>query len=160
MIDLSSFNETVNKFVEKSGVGVTEAQKKIVFDILAGVIQRTPVDTGRARGNWQLSIGKPAEGETGELLKKTNKTNVNQQGKLASLPPYQIVWITNNVPYIEVLEFGGFVPKNPGPSKDPRPKRKGKTWVKDGYSVQAPQGMVRVTVAKIEASLNSYLKFG
>ena len=156
MIDLTSFSAAVDKFVMATNKRAVTVQKKIAFDLLRGVVKRTPVDTGRARGNWQLSIGQPAEGETGEKLKKTNQTNPAQQAKLKGLPPYQIVWLTNNVPYIEVLEFGGFIPKNPGPSKDPREKRKGKTWVKDGFSVQAPKGMARVALAEIEASLNEY----
>ncbi len=90
-------------------------------------------------------------------LGKQAKTNKEELDKLGNLPPYQITWLTNNLPYIEVLEFGKFVPENPGPSKDPRKGRKGRILVKDGYSVQAAQGMARVTLAEIEASLRTYL---
>ncbi len=157
MIDLSSFNKTVDEFIEQTGVNVTLAQKKIMFDLLAGVVKRTPVDLGTARGNWQLSIGRPADGVLDRKLGKQAKTNKEELDKLGNLPPYQITWLTNNLPYIEVLEFGKFVPENPGPSKDPRKGRKGRILVKDGYSVQAAQGMARVTLAEIEASLRTYL---
>ena len=139
-IDLTSFNATVQDFVNNIPVRVNLAQKKIVLDLLAGVVRRTPVDTGRARGNWQLSIGKPEE-----------------QEKVQKIPHFSVVWLSNNLPYIEVLEFGKFTPKNPGPSKDHRKKRKGKTWVKGGYSVQAPKGMLRVTLAQVESELQAHL---
>lgn len=157
-IDLSSFNATVSSFSKNVEKDVSRLQRTIAFDLLGGIVKRTPVDTGRARGNWQISIGTPATGILDRKLTKRNQTNVEEQAKISpsNLPPFSVIWLTNNLPYIEVLEFGKFVPKNPGPSKDPRPKRKGKVWVKDGFSVQAPQGMVRVTLAEIEAALSNY----
>lgn len=156
-IDLTSFNATVQDFVNNIPVRVNLAQKKIVLDLLAGVVRRTPVDTGRARGNWQLSIGKPATGVLDRKLTKRNKTSTEEQEKVQKIPHFSVVWLSNNLPYIEVLEFGKFTPKNPGPSKDHRKKRKGKTWVKGGYSVQAPKGMLRVTLAQVESELQARL---
>ena len=156
-LDLTDFNKTVEGFLDRIPVRVSLAQRKIALDLLAGVVRRTPVDTGRARGNWQLSIGHPAKGVLDRKMTKRNKTIKEEQAKLKKLPPFGVVWLSNNLPYIEALEFGKFVPKNPGPSKDSRKKRKGKTWVKGGYSVQAPKGMVRVTLAQIASELQETL---
>jgi hypothetical protein len=51
------------------------------------------------------------------------------------------VFIVNNLPYIAVLEYGGY----PNPPSDPV---HGKTI--GGYSKQAPQGMVRVTAVELK----------
>ena len=34
-------------------------QKKMVLEALRRLTSKTPVDTGRAKGNWQTSIGAP-----------------------------------------------------------------------------------------------------
>lgn len=58
----------------------------------------TPVDTGFARANWQLTVGAPASGEVGLTG--------------GDLPPvtYRIdqgpVFITNNAEYIRLLNAG------------------------------------------------------
>src|SRR5690606_23664498 len=110
---------------------------------------RTPVDSGRARGNWQVTIGTPASGVVPVSDKQGGQTIAKGTETINAIPPFDVVWITNNMPYIEVLEYGLFNPPDPGPSKDPRPDRKGRVLVKDGYSQQAPQGMVGVTLAEL-----------
>ena len=77
---------------------------------------------GRARGNWQCTIGSPFTGEddTGDVLKMQN-TLPRRAGS--------VVYLTNNVPYIQKLEY-------------------------DAHSRQAPNGMVRVSVALFEGVLN------
>lgn len=101
---------------------------------------RTPVDTGRARGNWQVTIDMPARGEA----------NVGDpvsagRGVIDKSPAFCTIWITNTVPYITVLEYGLFDPENPGPNKH------GQVLVSGGFSVQAPHGMVGVTLGELRA---------
>lgn len=76
-------------------------QKKIALEALARVVQKTPVDTGRARGNWQVTVGTPAEGE----LAVTGRVEPASSG-LAALKPFDVVYIVNNVDYIIYLEGG------------------------------------------------------
>lgn len=122
--------------------------KKIVLEALARIVQKTPVDTGHARLNWQVTIGVP----TGTELPGTGSPNISETlAALAGLGPFQVVFIANPVPYIDVLESGGFRPKDPGPSKDPRPGRLGRILVRGGYSTQAPRGMVAVTIQELLA---------
>jgi len=127
-------------------VMITSYQRKLSLEFFKRVVERTPVDEGNARDSWAMSIGKPpsASQKDGNLLSKV----IN---KLKSLRFGQITYIVNNAEYILILEDGGFVPKNPGPSSDPRSHRFGKVWVVDGYSVQAPVGMVKVTMEELES---------
>lgn len=123
-------------------------QRKIVLEALQRIVLKTPVDTGHARLNWQVTIGVPA----GVEIPGSGPNNIGQAlSSLAALRPFQVVYISNPVPYIQVLEEGGFVPRDPGPSRDPRPGRLGRILVRGGYSVQAPRGMVSVTVAELLA---------
>lgn len=87
----------------------------------SSVIRMTPVDTGRAKGNWQATIGSPASGEG-----MSSESEV-----IATIPQHagSVVYLTNNVPYIQKLEY-------------------------DAHSQQAPNGMVRISVARFEGLLN------
>lgn len=149
MIDLTEFNLAVDEFLEDLDIDAAVAQRKLVMDILAGVVPKTPVDEGKARGGWQVTIATPA-------TEKKQSSNPISDGEraLAGLKPYGLVWITNNEEHIAVLEFGLFTPPDPGPSKDPRPGRRGKILVSGGFSTQAPQGMVRTTLIELLQSIS------
>lgn len=103
--------------------------RKIAFDILNGVVLKTPVDTGRARGNWQVGISKGSEEEVDS--RTIAATIADGSSKIATVELGQAIWIFNNVPYIVFLERGS--------------------------SSQAPQGMVSVTLEEITAEINLFL---
>lgn len=138
---------------------VRTVQKKITFDLLAGVVRRTPVDEGRARGGWQVGVNeapqpRPTPVDPGKKVgDPTGAALTAAIPKLEKLPDYAIVFLVNDVPYIVVLDQGLFDPANPGPSKDPRKGRRGKILVQGGFSTQAPAGMVDVTIASIAAEV-------
>lgn len=125
-------------------------QKLVTLQALQRVVARTPVDTGHARSNWQVTIGAPSTNEVpGDRQPDAQLTEAIS--RLAALGPYTVTFVANPVPYVEVLDRGRFVPPNPGPSSDPRPGRTGRILVQGGYSVQAPQGIVAVTVQELRA---------
>ena len=132
----------------------------IALEALRRIVLKTPVDTGRARSNWQLSIGRlPTEAVEGVFSPtRYAQTLSDAATKLQTLPPFDIVYIANNLPYIQVLEHGSFRPPDPGPSKDPRPSRKGRVLVTGGFSVQAPRGMVRVTFEELLGLFPDHLR--
>ena len=81
---------------------------------------------GRFRANWQVGINHQPQGETGRIDESRAGTQTLAVN-LASLAAYQLgdtIYILNNVPYAERLE--------------------------NGWSGQAPVGMVGVTVARID----------
>jgi hypothetical protein len=134
MLDsLAQFNKEIDNFAKNIAPSeVVKLQKKIVLEALKKIVQKTPVDTGRARGNWQTSIGSPIESAIERLEPKGNEpqieagtaeTIVAGLSAITSLPPYSIVWISNNMNYIEFLEGGS--------------------------SKQAPAGMVMLTVEEL-----------
>lgn len=119
-----------NAKLTRAAVSLTEVQlvlfqKKIALDILRGVTEKTPVDKGRARANWQLTINTIPSGEVSFSATSSSgdeQFNLNVQ-ELQKLKPFSVVWISNNVNYI--------------------------TYLENGSSQQAPQGMVAVTLQEM-----------
>lgn len=80
---------------------VATLQRKIALQALRSVVLKTPVDTGRARGNWQTAIGQTTEDE------KLMADPVGEgESVLRHVGFYQIVFLFNNVNYIIYLEDG------------------------------------------------------
>ena len=107
--ELVKFQFVLDKFSREMVPEMAEvATKKVALDVLRGAVMNTPVDTGRARGNWQVSINTPAATSSAA----TDKSGTNSLSKgsvqINSLPAPSgtTIWITNNVPYIERLENG------------------------------------------------------
>lgn len=120
---MSKFTATFDRFAE--------LPEKVVrgsfISLTSRIIQRSPVDTGRFRGNWQFTTGSPAKRQ----LKRTDRSGGKRQAALAkkveAATMGKTFYITNNLPYGERLEYG--------------------------WSNQAPQGMVRVTLSEFDAFL-------
>ena len=109
-----------NQHVPDIGKFVHGEVSRFVYE---GIVQKTPVLTGRARNNWFPSIGSPSEqrtektasvsttGEPPNGQEKARIKGVTQ--KLDALPLGQsTVYITNNLDYIQRLE-DGYSPKAP-----------------------------------------------
>lgn len=102
-----SFTTALFKYAKKTGDKMDKIFRATCFAILRDVVKLTPVDTGRAKGNWQVTLNIPAQGTlnfndpTGEgaILKATKH--------LATLEVGTAFILTNNLEYIIVLEDGG-----------------------------------------------------
>lgn len=92
--------------------------------IYKGIVRRTPVLSGRARGNWFPTTGTPSEeaGEhvfggslTGEPVTGEEESKIRTvTDKLEALPLGETTaYITNNLDYIQLLEDGEHSPKAP-----------------------------------------------
>lgn len=86
--------------------------KKVILTFAKGVIFGTPVDEGRARGDWQANVGSPIEEESGRLDPGRGGATLQLLTRqLTGLPPFVTVWVTNNVPYINRLNDEGHSPQ-------------------------------------------------
>lgn len=81
-------------------------QRAVVLRILTGVVIRTPVRTGHARRNWQISRGSPITSVLPGV--DPNGTQVTDEGlsQIANVRAFDVVYISNNVHYILFLENG------------------------------------------------------
>ena len=104
-------------------------QAKVALDVFNGVIKRSPVDTGRFRANWMLTVGEQPsdayDASAGGTSRRPSSANqaLASAVSLTGLEIGQAIWITNNTPYGIVLEAG--------------------------HSDQAPNGVVLVTVLSV-----------
>lgn len=123
--NIREFNVGLDNFIDQ---GVPEAadrqMRALLLEGLRGVVLSTPVDTGRARGAWEVELeAATITADRGVEDKSGALTLARGLAKMRNARGYAINWITNAVPYIGRLE--------------------------DGYSGQAPAGMVQVTANKL-----------
>jgi hypothetical protein len=123
--EVDTFSEGILKFANSLEEWTVRYAKQYITDLFLGIIDKTPVLTGRAAGNWlvdhfnpQLSLPKPYDGRNRRI-----GLTVIKGFKFTSLSNPLIIF--NNVSYISDLEYG--------------------------FSKKAPQGMVAVTIAELEA---------
>lgn len=104
--------------------GVVEEQlsqrvRVIAMALLNEIVLRSPVDTGRFRGNNIVSVGAPVYTSTTNADKSGGDTIQRGLSVMTGLEPYTQVFIQNNLPYAVPLE--------------------------DGHSQQAPAGIYAVS---------------
>jgi len=122
------------------------------------VILRSPVDTGRFRANWVCTKNYIAEGYTREKTDKSGSSTVDVM--VANVTRFGIggiVYLTNSLPYAMALEYGGY----PNPPKRGSWKRGEDGYaihVSGGYSMQAPNGMVRITAREFDAAVRERIR--
>jgi hypothetical protein len=127
MSNLAKFNVELELASKKIQGDFKKFYKQVCLEVLKRIVFRTPVDTGRARGNWQVEIGAAAvsslivEGTEGEMADFSMRNGIQ---KLSDIPAFSIVHITNNIEYIYYLEY-------------------------DKRSDQFPEGMVEITLTEM-----------
>ena len=94
-------------------MNATNMVRKMALTLASGVIKATPVDTGLARGNWQVSLRSPINTE---ISSKSGQESINK-AKTVSLQftlKDKSIWICNNLPYINALNNGWSKQANAG----------------------------------------------
>ena len=135
-----SFAKDFERFAKLTNASLDQTGRAIALELFSGVIRDTPADTGRARGNWQASIGTP---ETGQIAggdeSKTETPAPNGDGPktaeairavdgiIDKFGMGKVIYLANGLPYILRLEYG--------------------------WSKQSPAGMVRKNAARIQANI-------
>jgi hypothetical protein len=128
---MSRFVTDVRTFVAKTERKMTTAVRKISLDAFSEVIVRSPVDTGRFRGNWLCAIGNVPDGVI-ELLDPTGQAAISAvTAETMKLRAGDVIHLANNLPYGPRLE--------------------------EGWSKQAPNGMVRLTAQRFQAIANAVI---
>lgn len=132
MADLRQFAKRIRELGKRIENNAYATVRKVALAVDAAVVIATPVDTGRARANWQVNIGSPATG-TREPTDQSGQAAI-EQGKteIAQYKGGSAIHITNNLPYIGRLN--------------------------DGWSAQAPSGFVeKAVLVGVEAIKGSRL---
>ena len=115
-------------------VGMVEDQltlrvRTIALDMLTEIVAKSPVDTGRFRGNNIVSVGAPVFTSNANF-DPTGSETIQQGARITTgLEPYTLVFIQNNLPYATALE--------------------------DGHSQQAPGGIYAVSFNGVSQAYSS-----
>lgn len=85
---------------KKYQVDASAILRKLSLDLFAEIVRRTPVDTGRARANWNYSLHSP-----------NFRTTTSTVPSVVDVPPSSLmklprVYISNGLSYVRELEYG------------------------------------------------------
>ena len=108
---------------------IAEAVAVIGLECLSRVVKKSPVDTGRFKGNWVTSMSYPSM-EVRQIEDKSGGVSIKDGADVLAAYPdtLPVIYIQNNLPYANRLE--------------------------NGWSKQAPKGMVALTVAEVSVAFD------
>lgn len=123
----AAFNADLDAFAKKLDIGIGAVVEKVGLDLFTKIVKRTPVDTGRMRSSWAVSLSEPS-GYTPDAI---GPHPLPGFPKGMTITGKTTLWIVSNLVYAEPLE--------------------------NGHSGQAPQGMVKISVAEVAAEIQTRL---
>lgn len=114
MSSLAEFNRQLNAFQKRVEMAALEKLKQAILAVVDEVVSRTPIDTSRARTNWQTTIGSPAAAEVPFTMgtKGSTASQAYQQAMASATAAAKSIklgnraYVTNCVPYIRDLNDG------------------------------------------------------
>lgn len=140
MADSESFALSLAAFAQKAPEQARTVIRKVSIDLLTNTVLRTPVGNpdlwkskppagyvgGRLRANWNVSLVEP-DTTTTDVTDDSGSSTINAgTSVIDEADGVKDICITNSLPYALPVEYGH-------------------------SGVQAPQGMVRVTVAEFQS---------
>lgn len=138
--DPMMFKADLEKFAKQMHKDISLVTKATVFMLWTAIILRSPIDQGRFVGSWGIERGKIGSESLPKGSKGTKEAALLKIKSLSFSNPFSTYWIYNNLPYAAVIEYGLY------PGTGPK--------TIEGYSTQAPAGVVRVAIADVEAHLH------
>lgn len=117
MASLDNLARRLERLSDRLVENRTKLVKKVAVTVDQAIVTATPVDSGRARSNWIVSIGAPvtapipaySEGKGGSTAAaNTAAATAQAQAVIGSYrgAAGQEIHITNNLPYIQKLNDG------------------------------------------------------
>ncbi|AWP80933.1 hypothetical protein B7P04_17100 [Bordetella bronchiseptica] len=127
-----SFTADLGKFVARAKGNVDTATRQATVLLAQGVILKSPVDTGRFRANWQFSAAGVQRGTTMAIDPGGQVTLHRLVAEIRQTAAGGVTYLSNSLPYAVRLE--------------------------NGWSKQAPQGMVKLTVQEFQRYVSQAAK--
>ncbi|OOF55765.1 HK97 gp10 family phage protein [Rodentibacter genomosp. 2] len=121
---MGSFSADIDKFIRLVEQKADVVMRKTALELTNKVQKKTPVDSGQLRASWTSAIN-------------ALPTAYDGNSDAVMTVKFGDTWfLGTNKPYAPQLEYGLY----PNPPKS----KSGKTM--NGFSKQAPQGMIRISV--------------
>lgn len=130
--DLMKGMKEIDRMNEAYKIQIKKAMKVGIIEALRQVTISTPVDTGRARWSWFLSVRVPSPELPPEGKYSAPKINERMQALNENFTVSDTLYLTNNVSYVPKLN--------------------------DGYSRQAPARFVEKSAAIAQQAVYRWLK--
>ena len=155
----SGFTEDVNAFILGFEKGTEKTMRIVAGKTFSNIVFGSPVREGRFRGAWIATGAKPSS-RTGKADKSGTNTANAATDVVMGLKDWSVFTLSNNLPYALAIEYGLY----PDPVKNGTRINKSGTHKnpikpiyekrsKSGYSKQAPNGVVRVNIARANREL-------
>lgn len=139
-----SFTLQLRQFAELAKANTDQVVNKVTIDAARSVVMKSPVGNpdlwkgtappgyvgGRFRANWVFGVGavNPA---TSDAVDESGVSTINKLAQeINQIGAGKVTFISNNLPYGDRLEY-------------------------EGWSKQAPGGMVRLTMVEMQQSINA-----
>lgn len=106
MADLMTLGNRLNTIADGVETNAELVKKATALAVDQALVLATPVDTGHARANWQISAFNPVTEELDDEDQVGNSTINRNEAAIKAIPPEADIYITNNVPYIGELNNG------------------------------------------------------
>lgn len=156
-----NFAASISTFVEKTKVNADYVLRKIAMDCLEGVIMKSPVDTGRFRASWRVGINsvdlsveeapppktKPKQGRSTDAAGRMIVTKAGESNEPPKVSYSLEATLSDGASKIETAKFGDSITVS---NNLPYAER-----LENGWSQQAPQGMLKLTFEEVKAGFEA-----
>lgn len=130
---MSNFALDLRKFAKKAGDNAEKVVRAVALDVTYSVVDMSPVDTGRFKNNWNVNVSSIDRMTRDTTDASGAASKARADSALISFTIGQNIYISNSLPYAQRLE--------------------------DGYSkIQAPSGMVKVTLTKYQSFIKNAVR--
>lgn len=150
----NSLRDQILAYAKQNKIDRIQVARYVSINISRDIVNNTPVDEGRARSNWYAS-NSGSSNQTTESNKRDSLANVRKKFDGAA-KKYGTYYFTNNLPYARALEYGEYK-KNPIRGTRNRLTGIYEIRTRNGYSKQAPRGMVRIAILRQKRNFNKVL---
>jgi len=127
--NVHAFIADLDGFAKKTEKTYHSVVRWVAINLWVKFTDSTPVDTGRARASWNLSIGSPSTSVPEKVEQGRRRKPARPKVKVSELKSGKSIYVTSNLDYIEYLEAGS--------------------------SGQAPGGMVEISIAEVEVEIDN-----
>lgn len=118
----SIFAAQIAEFVAKAKGNADIVVRKVALEMFSRVIQKSPVDEGRFKSSWVVSINSIPTGDPGTIDKSGAPSFMRVNAAMVGFKAGDVITMCSNLSYSRRLEYG--------------------------WSKQAPSGVVRITVVE------------
>lgn len=133
---IRQFQGDINKWIEAAGDGLVDCVEIFAGKVQTALVNGSPVDTGRFKGNWQVTANKPALHSLNQYDKDGSKTIAEGKRAIYAIMrgggAVRSIHFSNMLIYANALEYG--------------------------HSKQAPAGVVGIVAVRLRSFMAEAIK--